>query len=77
MRKLSRQSLHPDLVQAVRESGIPQKALAIHAGYAVRSQLSKALCHPVRVSSLAVDRLRKLASVVGYDGPIFEEGGAR
>ena len=73
MRQVPRQPLHPDLVRAVRASGHSCVTLAALAGFAGYTNLVPFLNrHPVPVSTLTVERLRKLASVCAYDGPIFQ-----
>jgi hypothetical protein len=74
MRRVPRQHLHADFVRAVRASGHSLVTLAALANFAAFTQLSSVLNQRVvRVSPVNADRLRKLAAVVAYDGPIFKE----
>lgn len=72
MRSVPRQQLHSDFVDAVRASGHSLVNLAAHTNFA-DTQLSSLLARRVvRASMLNIDRLRKLAEIVLYDGPILK-----
>ncbi|PYR36866.1 MAG: hypothetical protein DMF89_21885 [Acidobacteria bacterium] len=74
MRRVPRQHLHADFVRAVRASGHSPVTLAALANVASFTRLSPLLSRRiVRASTLNAERLRKLAVVVNYDGPIFKE----
>ena len=75
--RVPREILHPDLVRAARafDQIITLAALADFANY---TQLSTLLNGgEVPVSALTIARLTKLASVIGYEGPLFVQAVTR
>jgi len=74
MHRVPRKQLHSDFVRAVRQSGQSIITLTALAGFTVYTNVSPYLNRrPVPASRLNIARLRKLAAVVAYDGPIFKE----
>ena len=68
-----RRRLNPRLYEAVRASGHPGWKLALLSGLTHQTVLSQLVCAETVVASpLIVERLRRVASVVGFDpGQLF------
>jgi hypothetical protein len=73
MRRVPRQPLDRAFVRAVRASSHSLVTLAALSNFASYTQLSALLNAPrVRASALNIERLRALAVVIAYDGPLFK-----
>lgn len=75
MKRSPRHVLSHDFVRAVRASGHGIVALAALASFPSFTQISKLMhARSVAASPLTIERLRALARVVNYEGPIFKGG---
>ena len=68
-----RRSLSDEFRQAITRSGRHVWALSVLSGFGHSSKLSPLLYHPFAATPLAMERLRILASIIGYDGPLLSE----
>lgn len=67
-----RQSVHPDLVALARTRGA-LGILAEEIGFPNQSQFSFVLRHPIPTHPLNLARVGRLAVLLNYAGPLFEE----
>ena len=76
-RRRAHRTLHPNLRKAARaamRNGVRSADLALNGGWATAQVFSTQL-HARRLpnTDLTVQRFQRLAELVGYSGPLFEE----
>jgi hypothetical protein len=72
VRRVPRQQLHADFLRAIRASGHSLVTLAALSNFAAHTQLSRLLNQRVPLSALNLERIKALAMVIAYDGPMFK-----
>ena len=71
--RVTRHSLDPNFIRAIRASGHSLVTLAALSGFAANSQLCSVLHAQIAPTPLQVSRLRALAALIHYYGPLFKE----